>query len=315
VNKLIFFLFIFILIILLFQFECLLNKKPTRFNQKYTLEKLIEKPISNNYNDTSLYLLHSRSKYTENYYTLIDHNNIFVPDIPSPLLITIDNEGNFYIFNAYENLKVFDKKGNFIYKFDFPEADGMFSPLDYQNNIYIFYTKKTNNIVDSIVYRVNAINKTSTKLNRNEIIQLDKNLLIPKNSEEIIEKRKRENGKNGIYYEIIPSPTKIKSIYKNINGRFVSPESLIVYKLDETFDYKNAIPSDEFIYEKVDIKSLCNDKVIIINSFISDVDGNILISGIKSDETQNTKVKMGKEEYDAVKVYNLNFFVWKLRRK
>lgn len=301
----------------LLQMNCMLKKDSAPGTEKYELVTLFEKPISDNFHDTSLYLLHSNAQYKENNFTLIDRNLPLLPDIPAPDLMTIDSEGNFYISNAYENLKIFDKQGKFIYKIDYPELYyAALSPFDDQNNLFMFLKREINNTADTIVYKINASKKTKEILNKYEISQIDKSFLPPANYDEAIARKKRELEQNGIYYEVFPSPFKIKTIYENADGRFVSPKELIVYKIDDSFDFKSFVPNDRYIYDKLDIHKLSKDKVIYLNTYKSDSDGNILVSGVKSDEIERTKRKVEYNEVrDAVKAYNLIFFIWKFQRK
>jgi len=306
----------FILFLLIFIQLTGMEKCNVHVGQKYELKKLFEKPIADNYNDTSLYLLHSRSKYHEKNCILYEEKDVLMPDIPCPGLVAVDRGGNYYISNANENLKVFDKKGNFIYKFDFPDQYyGTFSPFDEDENIYLFMNREINNTKDTIVYRINISDRKTVILNKKEISELDNSLVPPRNSDEVVAKKKREQGKNGIYYEVQPSALKIKTIYKNKDGRFVSPEQLIVYRIDESFDYQNVIPGDKYLHEKLDIPSLCSDKIIYICTHKSDKDGNIFVSGVQANETEQIKISVYNEDKNAVKVYKLKFFIWEFSKK
>lgn len=285
--------------------------------QKYELKKLLEKPITTDYKDSSLYLLHSRAKYKENYILIINTEFFLAPQIPAPGLIGIDNEGNIYISNASENLKVFDKEGKFLYNFNYPDrCYGIFSPFDNQNNIYIFLEEWDHDPMKSIVYKINAINKTQEILSKNAINQLDPMLLPPKNSAEVISRKNFNQGKNGVYYDIIDGQRKIKSIFLQPDGRFVSPENLIIYKQDVPFDTVNVpISPDKYRFAVLDIQNLCEDKVVYISSYQIDAEGNVYVSGVRSNDTERTKISVEGSDKIAVKIFNPIFFIWKFEKK
>lgn len=304
-----------IVILTVFQITGMMNYGCNTTKQKYSLIVLLEKPIENNFSDTALYLFHSNSQNPQNNFTLMDQDFSLMPDIPSPALITIDKYNNFYISNAYEKLLVLDERGNFLYKFDYPAGYyGSFSTFDEENNIYTHFRKEINNKEDTAVFKINAINKTQEQLSKNEVSLLNDKYLPPGSNEENIA-RKKENGINGIHYQVLPGKSKIETIFNDNEGRFISPAELIVYKLDAAFNYENTTPGDNFVYDTIDIKELAPDKVIYINSYQCDKNGNIFLSGVISyGDIERTKIQISGEEKNAVKILKLKFFIWKLQK-
>jgi hypothetical protein len=283
--------------------------------QKYSLIVLLEKPIENNFSDTALYLFHSNSQNPQNNYTLADQDFSLIPDIPSPGLITIDKYNNFYISNAYEKLLVLDERGNFVYRFYYPAGYYCsFSSFDDESNMYIHFKKEINNTTDTVVFKINAVERTQEQLTKKEVSLLDGKYLPPGSNEENIA-RKKENGINGIHYQVLAGITKIKTLYNDNEGRFVSPAELIVYKLDAAYKYENTTPADNFVYDTIDVKELAPDKVIYVNSYYCDKNGNIFLSGVKSVDIERTKIQISGEEKNAVKMSKLKFFIWELQRK
>jgi len=273
--------------------------------QKYYFISLIEKPVEGNFSDTALYLFHSNSMNPQDSYTLIDPKNFLLPDMPSPWLVAVDSKDNYYISNAYENLKIMDKFGNFVYKFDYPKGYyGTFSSVDEENNIYIRFYMDNENLSDTIIYKVNAVNRTAKKLTNDEILQIDDKYLTQKN-----------NAADEINYNIIPGTGKIKTIFSESDGRFVSPDTLIVYKTGGNYDRQTGQPDEKDIYDKVSISGLANDKVIYINSWQVDKNGDILLSGVKSNDIERIKNYVSTGGKDAVKISNIKFFIWKLTKK
>jgi hypothetical protein len=273
--------------------------------QKYYFMSLIEKPIEGNFSDTALYLFHSNSMNPQDSFLLTDSVYFLLPDIPSPGLVTVDNKDNYYISNAYENLKILDKFGNFVYKFDYPKGYyGTFSSVDEENNIYIRFYMDNENLTDTVIYKVNAVNRTAKKLTNDEIPLIDDKYLTQKNE-----------AADEINYKVIPSFKKIKTIFAESDGRFVSPDTLIVYKVGGNYDRQTGQPDEKDIYDKVSISGLTNDKVIYINSWQVDKNGDILLSGVKSNDIERIKIHASSEIKHDVKISNIKFFIWKLIKK
>jgi len=281
-------------------------------HKKYVFKKLFEVPISTNTHDTLLSIYHSRAKYSKDYYLVT--NTQFSPTqfIPGPCLFMIDFDTNFYIYNAYENIKVFNKNGKFIYKFEYPEGfHAADHSMEENGNAFILLIPDDKDEKKKIVYKINLKERTESLLSDDEINKLQSNLFNHKNA---LERKKKEQGTGNFYFEVTWGPG-TKTIFTNENGRFITPSYLIIYKFDTS--YSN-IPlkrePNEYLFDSLDISKYSNDKVFDVSITKIDKNGNIFISGVRSNEVERIKFDYDGVEVDAIKVYRPKFFLCEFER-
>ena len=280
--------------------------------KKYIFKKLFEVPISTDTHDSLLSIYHSRAKYTKDYYLVTPTEFSPTQYIPGPRLMMIDPDTNFYIANAYENIKVFNKNGKFIYKFEYPDdyqASDHF--MDENGNALILLMPGDQNKKKKIIYKINLQNHIEILLSDSETSQLQSGLF----SQNYLERKKKEQGTGNIYFDVTWG-TAMRSILTNENGRFIEPKSLNVYRFDTSYNINlNYSIPDKYLYDSLIMTNYFKDKVIDVSSFKFDKHGNLFISGVRSNEAERTKLDYDGKEINAFKVYKPKFFLCEFERR
>jgi hypothetical protein len=281
--------------------------------KKYIFKKLFEVPISTDTHDSLLSIYHSNFKYTKDYYLVTPTEFSPTQFIPGPVLLMIDPDTNFYIANAYENIKVFNKSGKFIYKFEYPNDFRASSHyMDENRNVFILLMPGDQNEKKKIVYKINWKQHIESLLSDSETSQLQSGIFNPQN---YLERKKKEQGTGKIYFDAIWG-TAMRSILTNENGRFIEPKSLNVYRFDTSYNINlNYNIPDKYLYDSLIISNYFNDKVVDISSTKIDKNGNIYISGVRSNEVERIKLDYDRREIDAIKVYSPKFFLCEFERR
>lgn len=281
-------------------------------DKKYIFKDLFEVQISNDTHDSLLSIYHSRAKYTKDYYLVTNTQFSPAQSIPGPGLIMIDHDTNYYIANAHENIKVFNKNGRFIYKFEYPEGFNVADySMDKNNNALISLIPLDQNVKKKIVYKISLKEHTESLISDADTNQLQSGLFNPQN---YLERKKKEQGTGNFYFDVTWG-TGMKSLFSDDNGRFIEINPLNVYKFDTSYNIDiNYIPN-EYLYDSLDITNYLSDKVISISSVKIDKNGNIFISGVRSNEAERTKLDYDGKEVDAFKVYKPKFFLCEFERR
>ena len=289
-------------------------KNDDSFADKYYIFKcLFDVPISTDTHDSLLSIYQSWTKYTKDYYLVTPTPFSPTQLIDGPRLLMIDPDTNFYIANAYENIKVFNKNGKFIYKFEYPDnyllSDYYF--IDETSNAFILLFGNGQNAGKKIIYKINSKEHIENILSDSETSQLLSGLFNPHNYSE---RMKKEQG-TGNFYFYVTRGMGIMSLFTDDNGKFIEINPLNVYKFDTSYSINIGHIPNEYLYDSLDITNYLNDKVISVSSVKVDKNGNIFISGIRSNEAERTKLDYDGKEEKAIKVYKPKFFLCEFERR
>jgi len=295
---------------------CIVLTNSNFFQTKYELIKIFEKPINALYLDSTLNFFSERSKYKEDYITIVDFTGFsLAPDIPSPGIVTIDSELNFYITNAYDNMKIYDSKGKFLKNIEYPVGYNVeYQSLDNINNLYLFL-KKTDSTNKKIVLKSNLKSNLEEILTDQQVSNLNKTLLPPENFSEVISKKNEKQGMDGVFFDLRYDSKKIKTIFSSADGRYISPSTITVYRQEKPFVESETNKNDNNKFEVLNVSEISTDRVISLGSYVIDRVGNIYLSGVRSNKVEKTKVQMDNVERNAFKAMEPVFFIYKLEKK
>ena len=163
-----------------------------------------------------------------------------------------------------------------------------------------------------IVYKINLKEHTESLVSDDETNQLQSGLFNPQN---YLERKKKEQGTGNFYFDLTWG-TGMKSLFSNDDGRFITPGYLVIYKFDTSYSNSsfNNVPV-EYIFDSLNISKYSDDEVFDVSAVKIDKNGNIFISGVRSNEVERIKFDYGGVEVDAIKVYKPKFFLCEFERK
>ncbi|MBK9333699.1 MAG: hypothetical protein IPM96_15165 [Ignavibacteria bacterium] len=231
-----------------------------------------------------------------------------------PILFGVHNN-NFYVSNAHDNIIVYDNLGNEVYKFIYQDGYNYTYPnFDDKGNLYLFLVSDDGEEKYEKAVSINADTKENLELDKNQINLLDSAILpIDIHSSFQSDNRFNKHKGDGENYFDVKWGKSNKSIFSANNGQYIVPETVSLYKFSNTFEYSKSTSTDleTSKIEEIIISNFNNNRFILLTGFRIDKEGNMYLSGVRSNDLTKRKIKIINIEKNVVDVKDITFFIWK----
>jgi len=276
-------------------------------------EIVFEKSVSVEYSESGLNFYPKRFNRTKNYISI--YNELFGDQgAYYPILFGVHNN-NFYVSNAHDNIIVYDNLGNEVHKYIYKEGYNYTYPsFDDKGNLYLFLVSDDGEEKYEKAVSINADTKENLELDKNQINLLDSAILpIDIHSSFQSDNRFNKHKGDGENYFDVKWGKSNKSIFSANNGQYIVPETVSLYKFSNTFEYSKSTSTDleTSKIEEIIISNFNNNRFILLTGFRIDKEGNMYLSGVRSNDLTKRKIKIINIEKNVVDVKDITFFIWK----